>query len=145
MVVTGDATGTGLVPSLARPGRNITGSSFLNPEIMAKGLELLKETTPVASVAVLINPDNAGNGPILLAMDNMASSMKLSLRKFEARRPNEFDAIFSAMVKERVDAVAVHDDAVFLANDKSLAEHRMKRQESRILLQHAATITGKRS
>jgi putative ABC transport system substrate-binding protein len=123
MAVTGDAIGTGLVLSLARPGGNITGSSFLNPELMAKRLELIKETVPgIAEVAVLLNPDNGSNVPILQAMDNMASSMKVSLQKFETRQPNEFDATFSAMVKNRVDAIAVDEDAVFLANDKSLAE-----------------------
>jgi putative ABC transport system substrate-binding protein len=90
---------------------------------MAKRLELIKETVPgIAEVAVLLNPDNASKMPILQAMDNMANSMKLSLQKFEARRPNEFDATFSAMVKNHVDAIAVDEDAVFLANDKSLAE-----------------------
>jgi putative ABC transport system substrate-binding protein len=121
-LVIGDAIGTGLVPSLARSGGNITGSSFLNPELTAKWLELIKETVPVAEVAVLINPDNASNGPILQTIQNLANSMKISLRKFEARRPNEFDATFSSMVKNRVDAIAVDEDAVFLTNDKSLAE-----------------------
>jgi putative ABC transport system substrate-binding protein len=95
MAVIGDAIGTGLVPSLARPGGDITGSSFLNPELTAKWLELIKETVPVAEAAVLINPVNASNGPILQTIQNLANSMKISLRKFEARRPNEFDATFS--------------------------------------------------
>jgi putative tryptophan/tyrosine transport system substrate-binding protein len=123
MAITGDAIDTGLVPSLARPGGNITGSSFLNPELMAKRLELLKDTVPgIVEVAVLLNPDNALNGPILQAMDNVASSINVNLRKFEAKGPNEFDATLSAIVRQRIDALAVHDDAVFLANEISLAE-----------------------
>jgi putative ABC transport system substrate-binding protein len=122
VAVTGDAIATGLVPSLARPGGNITGSSFLSPELTAKRLELLKETITVAEVAVLINPDNPSTKPNLQAIQNLANSMKLSLRKFEARGPSEFDSIFSAIVKNRVDAIAVDEDAVFITNDKSLAE-----------------------
>jgi putative tryptophan/tyrosine transport system substrate-binding protein len=64
VAITGDAIQTGLVPSLARPGGNITGSSYYLPELMAKRLELLKETIPgIAEVAVLLNPDNSVIGP----------------------------------------------------------------------------------
>jgi putative ABC transport system substrate-binding protein len=123
MAITGDAIDTGHVLSLARLGGNITGFTLLNPELMAKRLELIKETVPgIAEVAVLLNPDNALNEPMLQAMDNMASSIRVSLRKFEARGPDEFDAAFSAMVKERVGAIEVHDDAMFLANNKAIAE-----------------------
>src|SRR5215216_3025684 len=66
MAVVGDAIITGLVSSLARPGGNITGSTFFNPEISAKRLELLKEAFPRSSrFGVLVNPTNPITGPII--------------------------------------------------------------------------------
>jgi putative ABC transport system substrate-binding protein len=60
MIVSGDAIGTVIVANLARPGGNVTGSSFFSPELNAKGLELLKEAFPSAArVAVLSNPCRA--------------------------------------------------------------------------------------
>jgi putative ABC transport system substrate-binding protein len=94
----------GLMASLAQPGGNITGISFCNPELSAKRLELLKETVPrTRQVAVLLNPENLINGPILQAMDITARSMKIKLQKFEVRGPNEFENAFSVMTKSRVD------------------------------------------
>jgi putative tryptophan/tyrosine transport system substrate-binding protein len=123
VAITGDAIQTGLVPSLARPGGNITGSSYYLPELMAKRLELLKETIPgIAEVAVLLNPDNAVIGPILRPMEVTTKSLKVGLHKFEARGPKDFEAVFSMMAKRRVDAIEVTGDAVFLANDKAIAD-----------------------
>jgi putative ABC transport system substrate-binding protein len=124
MAVSGDAIATGIVDSLARPGGNITGSTFFDPEMTAKRLEVLKEAIPrLAQVAVLLNPDNPGStGPVLKAMQIAAESKKIALLRFEVLRPNEFDSAFAAMVQRRVDAVAIFDDAMFLANARAIAD-----------------------
>jgi putative tryptophan/tyrosine transport system substrate-binding protein len=55
----GDPVATGLVDSLARPGRNITGFSNMGPVLAGKRMELLKETVPKLSrVALLWNPED---------------------------------------------------------------------------------------
>jgi putative ABC transport system substrate-binding protein len=59
MAQVGDAVENGIVASLARPGGNITGVSFMNPEIQSKWLELVTEASPkIRRVAVLVHPDN---------------------------------------------------------------------------------------
>jgi len=59
MLAAGDPVATGLVVSLARPGGNITGLSFLGPETVAKCLQLLKELVPgITRAAVLSHPGN---------------------------------------------------------------------------------------
>jgi putative tryptophan/tyrosine transport system substrate-binding protein len=60
-----DPVGLGLVQSLARPGGNITGFGALDPPIMGKWLQLLKEVAPgVTRVAIVFNPDTAPYAPL---------------------------------------------------------------------------------
>jgi putative tryptophan/tyrosine transport system substrate-binding protein len=129
MVHAGDAIITGLVANLARPGENITGSTFFVPELMAKRLELLKDAIPrITQVATLVKPDN----PLLRtppeALHMAAKSLKIELQQFEARGPKEFEATFSAIAERRVDAVAILDDAVFIANARALANLAVKQR-----------------
>src|SRR5215467_1104906 len=119
----GDVVDAGFVANLARPGGNVTGQTFFNPELMAKRLELLKEAIPhLTRVGVFLNPANPLNRAVLEAMESTASTISIKLQKFEARRPEEFNDAFAAMTKERVDAVVVHEDVMLLANDKVIAE-----------------------
>src|ERR1700724_947636 len=65
----GDAVAMGLVSSLARPGGNVTGTSYFLPELAAKRLELLKEAIPgLVQAGVLFNPENPAAQPVLAAM-----------------------------------------------------------------------------
>ena len=129
MATSGDPVGFGFVASLARPGGNVTGSSLFAPELSAKRLELLKETLPRAQrVAVLLNPDNSINERNLPAMERTARSLKVGLQRFEVRRPNEFKDVFSAMAKQRVDAVALPEDDFLNANRSGIAELAAKQR-----------------
>jgi putative ABC transport system substrate-binding protein len=113
MAAIGDAVAAGLVASLARPGGNITGSSFFMPEISAKRLELVKEAIPsVSRVAVLVNPSNPVNQPVLKEMQSTARLLGLELQQFEVRAPDDFASAFSVMVKKQVGALAVPEDAM---------------------------------
>jgi putative tryptophan/tyrosine transport system substrate-binding protein len=96
MAVSGDAIATGLIISLNRPGRNITGSTFFNPELCAKRLELIKQAVPSTTrVAVLSNPDNPIQLPCLQEMEHTAKSINLELERFEVRSPMAFQTKFS--------------------------------------------------
>jgi len=123
MLVSGDAVATGVVASLARPGRNVTGSTFFDPELSAKRLELFKEAYPPARrIAILLNPDNPINAPVVEAMGLTAKSLKLELQPFEARTSNEVENALSTMITTRVDAVAATSDSVLIANSARIAE-----------------------
>ena len=123
MATAGDAVATSLVASIARPGGNVTGSTFFNPELAAKRLELLRESLPrMRRVAALINPGNPAIGPVLQAMEPTAKSLKLELQKVEVRAPEAFDSVFSTMVAGRVDAVVVVEDGMLNANAKRIAD-----------------------
>ena len=116
MVAAGDPVRSGLVASLARPGGNITGMTFLSRELAGKRLELLKEAVPTASrVAVLWNPDNPGGLVDFNATQAAAETLKLTLRSLEVRAASEFERAFKAMADEHVQAVIVLTDPVMSA------------------------------
>jgi putative ABC transport system substrate-binding protein len=124
-----DAVALGLVESLARPGGNLTGSTFLVPEVNAKRLEIFKEPFPRTSrMAVLVNPNNPAMGPIIQAMNLTAKSLKMELQQFPVRGPNEFAAAFSSMTKSRIDAVAIIEEPMFQANAGVLAALAMQKR-----------------
>jgi putative ABC transport system substrate-binding protein len=130
MAIVGDATATGIVSSIARPGGNITGSSFFNPELAAKRIELIKESVPsLTQVAVLINPDNPVFDPTLKLMESTAKALKVDLVQFPVRAPKEFEEAFAAMAAKKIRAVAIHEDGLFNANIDTLvmlaAKHRL--------------------
>jgi putative tryptophan/tyrosine transport system substrate-binding protein len=123
MAISGDAVATGLVASIARPGGNITGSSFFFPELSAKRLELLTEARPAARrMAALVNPDNPAHKLALKARESLATALKVELEVVEVRAPQDVSDIFSAMVKRRVEAVSVLDDPMLIANARQIAD-----------------------
>ena len=119
MVATGDPVGSGLVSNLARPGGNLTGSSWFFSEINAKRLELLKEAAPhIARVAVVYNPLNPVSEPAVVAIEAAAKTLKIRIQRLAVRAPADFDAVFPVMTRQRVDAVTVLEDG--LTNSQSL-------------------------
>jgi putative ABC transport system substrate-binding protein len=123
MAVVGDPVESGLVASLARPGKNVTGLTFFNSELAAKRLEFLKEVKPrTRRVAVLLNPDNPVNRPILSAMEATAAALKVELDQVEVRGPDQFESAFAAMVAGRADAMVVIDDAMLIAHARRIAD-----------------------
>src|SRR5882757_9701346 len=127
IAVVGDAVASGLVASLARPGGNITGLTFFQPELNAKRLELLKETVPdLTDVGVLLNPANQMNEPVLPQVAQVAQSLKLELHQFDVRGPGEFEGAFAAMAAKRVRALVVFDDAMLIGNAKAVAALALK-------------------
>jgi putative ABC transport system substrate-binding protein len=123
VTVSGDPVGFGFVASLARPGGNITGLANLTPELVGKRLELLKEVLPrVSRVAVLWNPDSTGAALRMRETEAAASSLGLKLQPVEVRGPNDFEHAFSAMKKERADALVPLRSPLIEAQGKQIVE-----------------------
>ncbi len=127
-----DPVASGLVASLARPGGNITGLSFLGAELIAKRLELLRETVPrVTPVAVLWHPGVHGEGTLQELKETQVAGRALGVRLqvLEARGPSDFDRAFAAMTKERAGALMLLPSLIFTADQKRLvdlaAKHRL--------------------
>ncbi len=114
MVAAGDPVRSGLVASLARPGGNVTGMTFLSRDLVAKRLEILKEAVPAASrVAVLWNPDNPGGHLDLEAAQEAARALKLEPpQSFEVRSVADVERAFGAMLDKQVQAITLLTDPV---------------------------------
>lgn len=130
MTTSGDAAGTGLVKSLARPGGNVTGMTSLLPEVSAKRLQLLKEALPrMTRLAVLFNPINPAFATDIAGAESAAKAMKIGVQRFGVRGPDEFEGAFASMAEKRVDAVMIHQDGMLNANPKAAAtlarKHRL--------------------
>jgi putative ABC transport system substrate-binding protein len=119
-----DPVGLGFIASLARPGGNVTGLSYsVGPGIAGKGLELLKEIVPkVRRVAILSNPASLVQPLFIREVNGAARSLGVQLQLLEVRGPNEFEGAFAAMAKERVGALLVVADAVFIFHRTRLAD-----------------------
>jgi putative tryptophan/tyrosine transport system substrate-binding protein len=123
MASSGDAEATGLVAGISRPGGNVTGLTFFNPELAAKRLEMLKEAVPhLVDVAILTNPDNPVNAAIAPVMKLVARSLGLELHQFEARGPGEFGIAISAVTARRMGGLIVIDDTMLIVNAKAIAD-----------------------
>jgi putative ABC transport system substrate-binding protein len=122
MIAVGDPVGLGLIESLAHPGGNLTGVSFsVGMETFGKGLELLRETVPHAHrIAILSNPANPNQPLAISGINSTAKSLGLELQLLEARDSSQFEGAFSAMAKERVSALLVVADTIFLADRNRL-------------------------
>ena len=129
----GDPVGDGLVASLARPGGNLTGTTFLGPALVPKHLALLKQALPQASrIAVLWHPGAFADSTmrdLLKEAEAAARTLQIQLRFAEMRHPNELNTAFSTIVREQPDALLVFPSTMFFAERARIvalaAKHRL--------------------
>jgi putative ABC transport system substrate-binding protein len=119
-----DPVGSALVTSLARPGGNITGLSFLGPELTGKQLELLKETIPGASrIAVLLS--GAANPASQIArkeIEGAARALGIQLQAVEVNNAKEVDGAADTITNTRSNGIVMLTSPLFDANIKRIAE-----------------------
>jgi putative tryptophan/tyrosine transport system substrate-binding protein len=131
--VMADPLADGLIASLARPGGNITGNTFIAPELGPKRLQLLREIVPaVTKIAALQHPGVYSERTMRNMRTEIEENTKesgLELQIFSASGPNDFDGAFEAMVKARVGALVVFPSPMFYVNYRRLvdlaASHRL--------------------
>jgi putative ABC transport system substrate-binding protein len=117
MASVGDPVGEGFVSSLARPGRNVTGTSLLNEQLPAKRLELLKQTVPGASrVAVLRNAAHPSNSREWGQMLDAAPALGVQLQSLDVRAANELEGAFAAAVEEHADGLLTLSNSTTLSS-----------------------------
>jgi putative tryptophan/tyrosine transport system substrate-binding protein len=113
-VAMGDPVASGVVPSLARPGANLTGTTRMIPEMSAKHVELLKETVPsLRKLAVLWNPTNSSHQPAMQAVEATARALSLQVQPLQARAVAELDGSFDAIVRDKTDGLLFIADPIF--------------------------------
>jgi putative tryptophan/tyrosine transport system substrate-binding protein len=111
-----DPVRLGLVASLARPGGNVTGVNNFIYELVAKRLALLRELVPTAvRVAVLVNPANAQTETTLGDVEAAARAVGLQIQIGKASTSREIDVAFATLVRDRVDALFIPPDPLFIS------------------------------
>ena len=119
----GDLVGEGIVASLARPGGNITGFTSIDPDLSAKRLQLLRETLPkVSRVAVIYHGGPGGDQEELREIQTAAKSLGVQIQPFHVLEPDQFQSAYTAMTKERAQALIIFLGSFTAFHRKELLE-----------------------
>jgi putative ABC transport system substrate-binding protein len=114
-----------LVASLARPGGNVTGTTFLGPELVAKRLQLLGQVVPqLVRVAVLWDPRAYGDrtmAGMATEIERAAQTLGMKLQLVPAAGPSDIAGAFSAMIRERAAAVCMFPSPMLFAEYSRIA------------------------
>ena len=121
VVTSADPVTGGLVASLARPGGNVTGLTFLSADLAAKRIQFLKEAAPAISrVGLLRNPDHADDE--LEETQTAARTLGIQIHSLEVRGPADFEGAFQAAVRGRAQAIIVASSRVMTINRARILE-----------------------
>jgi len=122
-----DAVGTGLVASLARPGGNVTGVTSMGAGLTGKRFEILREVLPrMSRLAVLWHADNPGSVPLVRELETAARSSRIALQNLGVKSAEEFAGAFTAMTRERAEAVFVVAGPYLFSERRRLSELALK-------------------
>jgi putative ABC transport system substrate-binding protein len=143
MIAVGDPVGTGLVPTLARPGGNLTGLSSIAPDLEGKRLELLREFVPKLShIAVLINSLNPFHTASMHQADAAAKALGIKLQVLDVRASEDLDGAFAAILKDRPEALLILADRIFLHNRTRLMDFATQQRLPNVNAYHELVEAG---
>lgn len=119
----GNVVEAGLAASLSRPGGNLTGMSDVASELSTKRLELLKTAVPsLKSLAMLWNKKDLGMTTRYRAAAAASSVLGIAVQSLGVGEPDDFDAAFAAMTRERPDGILMVSDVLTNLNRKRVLE-----------------------
>jgi len=119
----GDPVATGLVEGLARPGGYLTGVTEVSTELSAKRLEILRDAVPgLSTVAMLWNAEDLGMTLRYRSAESAARILGVKVQTLGVREPNDFEEAFTAMTRQRPDAILMVSDALTILNRKRVIE-----------------------
>lgn|SRR2546425_2442317 len=122
----GDQVSRGLASSLAHPGGNVTGVASFSSDLMAKRFELLREVAPKSSrLAALWQSDSPSNASVR-ELEGAAARARVAFQSVGFRDAAELTDAFSAMTRERIDAVVVITGPLVYAERKRISDLALK-------------------
>ena len=123
MVAVGDPVGTGIVPSLNRPGGNITGLTSIAQELEGKRLELLREVIPnLSHIAVLWNSVSPVQAIEQSRVRAAAQALRMTILSYGVQTEEGLEKAFATIVKEQPGALLVLADRLFLHHRKLIMD-----------------------
>src|SRR5262245_10247460 len=125
VVVSNDPVASGLVASLARPGGNVTGITYVHEQLAGKTIGLLKEAAPwVSRVAILWNPNHTD--PEFRETERAARALPVQLQSLEVRESDDFERAFEAATRERAEALIVLGSRLMARHSQQIADFAAK-------------------
>jgi len=123
----GDPVEAGLVESLARPGRNFTGMSYLSLDLVGKRMELLKEMMPgLKRVAIIARPEHPGEQGELRASQAAAKALGVAIAYFPVKSTQDLEDALAAVPKSGSGAIVAFPDAIMMRYSERIAAFSAK-------------------
>jgi len=122
-----DPVRAGLVGSVSRPEGNITGVAGLTDALITKRLEVITELLPgIRVIGVLLNPRNPNSMVRSSDLSAAAQGFGRQIRFVYADAPTELNTALVAAVEQRIEALIVQNDPLFISQDDEIAQLAMR-------------------
>ena len=137
-----DPVKSGFVTSLARPGGNVTGVTAVARDLAPKTLDLLRDAVPgLTRIAVLTNPARPEHTEYVRILQAVRPQ-RIELQVLEVRSPEQYDAAFAAMTKQRAEGLVILGDIMFTRDSKRLANLALLHRLPSVYLWNAFARAG---